>query len=416
MWPYQARPEQIAPDFPGHPNFQTGWRFFLALAGRGWGKSRAGAEWVRQKKDNAAMIALVGETAADVRDVMVEGPSGILATAPPWDRPLYEPSKRQLTWNNGAIAKTYSGDDPEQLRGPQHAYAWVDELAKFRYAMECWDQLMFGLRIRPFDNTPPQVFVTTTPKPLPILTKKIIPHKKTVMVVRSMYDNIENLSEEFIDDIKATYEGTSLGQQEIHAAILDEAKGALWRRELIDSTRSDDKPAEFWKTNVIGVDPQTASKRNSTGIIAVSEGADGHGYVRADATADYMPAQWAKAVCELFYQIDGDYVVAEGNQGGEMVRHTIHSYDPKVPVVIVHARQGKQARAEPVSMLYQQGRIHHIGTFANLEEQMVTWEPESGLASPDRLDALVWACRRLFITNKRPRGVGGVPQQVAING
>jgi phage terminase large subunit-like protein len=352
------------------------------------------------EKNYCSRMAIIAETAADGRDVIVDGDSGILASSPPWDRPLYEPSKRRITWDNGAYATLYSGDDPEQLRGPQHSSAWIDEFAKFRYAQECLDQLKFGLRIKRRDGLPPRALFTTTPKPIEAL-KRLVAHPRCITVARSTYDNIDNLSPEFIAELKNTYEGTSLGQQEIHASILDEAKGALWTRKIIEDTRisyADNYKGDFFRVTAIGVDPQTAMKRNSTGIIAVSKGADGHGYVRADATGDYLPNQWARAAIQLFKDLDADYIVAEVNQGGEMVRHTIHSVDKNIPVVTVHARVAKQARAEPIAALYQQGRMHHIGCFGMLESQMVTWEPDSKLESPDRIDAMVWAARKLMIT------------------
>ncbi len=225
-------------------------------------------------------------------------------------------------------------------------------------------------------------------------------------VTASTYANIHNLSSSFIDMLKSTYEGTTLGQQEIHAAILDEAKGALWTMAILEATRVLREPGpDFWRRTVIGVDPATAMKRDETGIVAVSKGADGHGYVRADASGRYSPPAWGTRVVNLFKTLDADEVIAEGNQGGEMVRHSIHTIDKNIPVKIVHARHSKQARAEPVSMLYEQGKVHHIGSFATLESQMVTWEPESGDASPDRIDALVWAARHLFVSAPKPQGL-----------
>lgn len=385
------------------------WIYWITLAGRGWGKTKTGSHFVMNEKNYCGRIAIVAETAADGRDVIVDGDSGIMASSPPWDRPLYEPSKRRVTWDNGAYATLYSGDDPEQLRGPQHSSAWIDEFAKFRYAQECWDQLKFGLRIKRKDGLPPRALVTTTPKPIEAL-KRIIAHKRCITYIRSTYDNADNLSPEFIQELKDTYEGTSLGQQEIHAAILDEAKGALWNRAMIEENRimfADNYGPGFFRETVIGVDPQTAMKRNSTGIIAVSKGADGHGYVRGDATGNFLPGDWAKAAINLFRSLDADYIAAEGNQGGEMVRHTIHKEDSNIPVRIVHARSAKQARAEPIAILYQQGRFHHIGTFGMLESQMVTWEPDSKMESPDRIDALVWAARVLFVSPARGQTLAG---------
>lgn len=408
-WPFWARPEQMEPPSTALPSGP--WWYWIALAGRGWGKTRAGSEWVRQRKEVCGRIAIVAETAADARDVVVDGASGIMACSPPWDKPVFEPSKRRITWDNGAYATLYSGEDPEQLRGPQHSAAWIDEFAKYRYAQQLWDQLKFGLRLRPTDGTPPRAFITTTPKPTEAL-KKIIAHKRCVTVIRSTYDNQENLAEEFLEELRDTYEGTTLGQQEIHAAILDEAKGALWTRATLENTRiSKEKGDDFYKRTVIGVDPQTVAQRGTTGIVGVSLGEDGHGYVRGDASGSYSPNGWAERAVDLYFDLGADTIVAEGNQGGDMVQSTIASYckDKRivgVNVKTVWARHGKQARAEPVAARYEQGRIHHVGTFAMLEAQQVTWEPESKQASPDRLDALVWACTELLIKPKAQQAFG----------
>lgn len=330
--------------------------------------------------------------------------------------PEYEPSKRRLTWKNGSYATLYSGDKPGQLRGPNNQAAWVDELAKFQYPQESWDQLKYTLR----KGVLPQVLITTTPRPIPII-KSLIAHKRTIMTGGSTFENMENLSNEWLHDMLNTYAGTTLGQQELYAALLDESKGALWSRAMLDASRvgSPDRPApEKYRRTAIGVDPATTSNRESamTGIVVVSEGFDKHGYVRGDASGRYKPVEWARRVCELFLEFDADEIVVEGNQGGEMTRHTIHSYDSeeipkkvasKMPVRIVHARRSKQARAEPVTLLYEQGRMHHVGMFAGLEDQMVTWEPESGQESPDRVDALVWAARRLFVAQHGNTGVSG---------
>lgn len=367
--------------------------------------TRTLSEWVRERKNHCGRIAIVAETAADARDVIVDGQSGLIACAPLWDRPLFEPSKRRITWNNGAYATLYSGEDPEQLRGPQHSAAAVDELCKYRYGQELWDQLKFGLRIPPTDGRPPQCIIATTPKPSPLI-KNIINHPRTITYVRSTYDNLDNLDPAFIEELKRTYEGTSLGQQEIHAAILDEAKGALWTMGIIEASRVREEPADgFWRLTGIGVDPATVLKRAETGIVAVSKGGDGHGYVRRDASGRYSPPEWGHRVVALFEELDADFVVAEGNQGGEMVRHTIHTINKNIPVKIVHARQSKQARAEPISMLWEQGRMHMVGGFPTLESQMVTWEPESGDPSPDRIDAMVWVSREMFVTAPKPQGL-----------
>jgi phage terminase large subunit-like protein len=395
-WKFWARPEQLEPAsdiLPAGP-----WWYWIALAGRGWGKTKSGSEWVRERKNVCGRIAIVAETAADARDVVVDGASGIMACSPPWDKPTFEPSKRRITWENGAYATLYSGEDPEQLRGPQHSAAWVDEFAKYRYAQQLWDQLKFGLRLRPTDGTPPRAFITA--------------HKRCVTVVRSTYDNMANLADEFLEELRDTYEGTTLGEQEIHAAILDEAKGALWRRATLEGTRLEREPEQaFWKRTVVGVDPQTVAQRGTTGIVGASLGQDNHGYIRGDASGGYSPNEWAKRAVDLYFALEADTIVAEGNQGGDMVKQTIESFVkaeglPHVNVKVVWARHGKQARAEPIASRYEQGKVHHIGTFAMLESQMVTWEPESKQPSPDRLDAMVWALTELMISHVKRQGVG----------
>lgn len=366
---------------------------------------------MRRKKNTCARIAIVAETASDARDVVVDGISGILATSPPWDKPHYEPSKRRVTWKNGAYATLYSGDKPDQLRGPQHEAAWIDEFAKFRYAEELWYQLKYGMRT----GRLPQILITTTPRPITIL-RRIMAHSRTVITGGSTFDNEANLSEEWVHDMLDTFAGTTLGQQELYAALLDEAKGALWKRKMLEMLRVD-KDQPQYRSTVIGIDPATTSKRKSamTGIIAVSKGLDGHGYVRGDASGRHTPIEWAQKAVDMFKDLDGDEIVAEGNQGGDMVAQTIKTVDANIPVRVVHARTSKQARAEPIVSLYEQGRFHHVGMFAALEDQMVTWEPESGDESPDRVDALVWAARRLFISGAPKPGLAA-PKVMEDNG
>jgi len=380
---------------------------WLARAGRGFGKTRLGSEWVRTMKDRVGRIAIIGETAADVRDYLIDGESGIMACSPPWDRPEHTPSMRRLTWKNGAYATLYSGDKPDQLRGGNFGAAWVDELAKYRYAPEVWKQLKFALRTA---GTDVRVCITTTPRAIPIL-REIEAHPRTVVTRGSTFENEANLSEDFLSDMMDTFAQTSLGRQELYADYLDASDGALWTRETIENTRVDKEP-EMREIN-IGVDPATAMKRNMTGIVAAGKGMDGHGYVLADATGRYSPQDWGQKTCALYHSLGASLVVAEGNQGGEMVREVIRQCDENVPVVIVHARQSKQARAEPIANLWEAGRMHMVGAFAMLEDQMVTWEPESGMESPDRIDAMVWALRRLFVRGKR-RAPAGAPEAVSM--
>lgn len=388
------------------------------LAGRGAGKTRAAAEWVREQAETgrARQIALVGETAADVRDVMIEqGDSALLKICPPDYMPRYEPSKRRLTWPNGAVAIAYSAEDPYQLKGPQHDLAWCDEVAAWHRARETWDNLMMGLRISGPLGNPPRVLATTTPRTTELILElaRGLPRpdgsrvKRSDVVVTggSTYDNLEFLDQAFVREMRDRYEGTRIGRQELHAEILEDVDGALWTIDMIDDHRvRPDVELELTRV-VVAVDPAASSGSDSseTGIVAVSADARGDLYVLDDRSCRLGPAGWAKRAVELFHVEQADAIVAEVNQGGEMVRHTIHSVDPTVPVRMVRATRGKLTRAEPVAALYEQGRVHHVGIFRQLEDQLCSWAP--GAPSPDRLDALVWGCSHLS-HGRRPGRVG----------
>lgn len=380
-WPAWARPEQLAP--------LGDWRIWLVKAGRGWGKTRVGAEWVRQQKETVGRIALVAPTAADARDVMVEGESGILAISPAGDRPHYEPSKRRLTWANGAIATTYSADEPDRLRGPQHGAAWCDEVAAWRYP-DAWDMLMFGLRL----GDDPRVCATTTPKVVPLM--KAIQQDPHVIITRGRtFDNAANLAPQFIDALMRKYQGTRLGRQELDGEDLEDSPGALWVRTMLDELRVLKHP-DLVRV-VVAVDPAISAGEDSdeTGIVVEGKGTDGHGYVLEDVSLKGSPDAWGRAAVTAYHTRKADLIVAEANQGGEMVRHVIQTVDPKVPVKLVHASRGKATRAEPVAAMYEQGRYHHVGSFPHLEDQMCTWVP--GMKSPDRMDAHVWGATELFL-------------------
>ena len=361
------------------------------MAGRGFGKTRCGAEWVHEQiRQGRERIALVGETKADVRDVMVEGESGILATAGR-NRPLYEPSKRRLTWPNGAIGVCYSGDEPDQLRGPQHDAAWLDELAKYRYAEETWSNLDLGLRL----GESPQAVITTTPRPVQIM-RELVADELVTVTRGSTYDNLQNLAESFAKRIVERYEGTRLGRQELHAEILDDVVGALWSREMIDAHRLRETPPHFERI-VVGVDPAVTSGEDAdeTGIL-VAGMIGNRGYIVEDLSGQYTPQEWAIQAIKAYYKYNADRIVAEVNQGGDMVEHTIRTVDRNVSYKAVRAARGKILRAEPIAALYEQGRIHHCGTFAALEDQLCMYTHDSR-ESPDRLDALVWALTDLMI-------------------
>jgi len=392
-WEFWARPKQLPPDWD--------WYIWLLLSGRGGGKTRTGAELIiKWAKERYSPIALVGQTKADVRDTMLEvGESAILNICPPWFRPEYEPSKRRLTFPNGVLAIIYSGDEPDQLRGPQHSKAWVDELAKFKYPQETWNNLLFGLRI----GEKPQAVVTTTPRPIPII-KALVNDSRTAVTRGHTLENRDNLAPDFLNYILSRYEGTRLGRQELAGEVLDDNPDALWQRNKIDELRIRQHP-DLARV-VVAIDPQGTDSPESaeTGIIVAGTAhisGQLHGYILADLTIKGTPDKWATAGVTGYYNYKADRIVGEVNNGGDMVEHTIRTVDPNVSFKSVHASRGKAVRAEPVSALYEQGRIHHIGFFPDLEDQLCEWVP--GDKSPDRLDALVWAITELMLDEEEKK-------------
>lgn len=381
-WGYWARDEQLPP--PGD------WAIWLMLAGRGWGKTRALCEWVRDiaEAGQHRRIAIVGRTAADVRDVLIEGESGILAISRPNFMPEWNGGKRRLTWPNGVIATTYSSENPQQLRGPQHDAAACDELAAWRY-VEAWDNLMFGLRLG--DN--PRCVVATTPRPTPLI-KSLVADRNTVTTSGSTYENQAHLAPSFFTRIIAKYEGTRLGLQELYAKILADNPLALWKREMIHYVR---EIPEFTRI-VVGVDPQAKAVDGSseTGIVVAGLSKKNYCYILEDATVTGSPRTWAEAVVTAYHKYKADRIVAELNQGGDMVMEVLRTVEKNLPCRGVHASRGKKARAEPVASLYEQGRILHVGSHAKLEDEMCEWVPGEG-DSPDRVDALVWSVSELLL-------------------
>jgi len=380
-WRFWARRKQLPP--------AGGWRVWLILAGRGFGKTRTGAEWVRglAESGGARRIALVAETAADARDVMIEGESGLLACCPPWARPRYEPSKRRVTWPNGAIATSFSADDPDQLRGPQFDAAWADEIAKWRYEA-AWDNLMLGLRL----GGDPRCVATTTPKPRAWLAR-LMADPGTAVTRGRTRENAANLAPAFLDQVVARYAGTRLGRQEIDGEFLAEVPGALWSRALIEAARTGPADTSELARIVVAVDPAVTSGADSdeTGIVVAGADADGRFLVLEDLSERMSPDQWARRAADAFRRHRADAVVCEVNQGGDLVVATLRTVDPALPVRAVRATRGKRLRAEPVAALYEQGRVGHAGAFPQLEDQMAGFTGAPGDASPDRLDALVWA-------------------------
>ncbi|MGD9614221.1 MAG: DNA-packaging protein [Alphaproteobacteria bacterium] len=400
-WRFWARSNQLPP--------AGEWRVWLLLAGRGFGKTRTGAELVRARaiSGSARRIAFVAPTASDARDVMVEGESGVLSISPPRERPRYEPSKRRLTWPNGAVATLFSADQPERLRGPQHDLAWCDELAAWRYP-EAWDMLMLGLRL----GRDPRAVVTTTPRPTSLVRTLLA--DPTVVVTRGRTaENRDNLAPAFLEQIIRRYRGTRLGRQELDGEILEDVPGALWSRAIIEAARASAAP-ELARI-VVAIDPAAASgeQADETGIIVAGADAGGQGHVLADASGRYAPAEWARAAITAYRAHAADRVVAEVNNGGEMVEATLRMIDPNVPFRAVRAARGKTARAEPVAALYEQGRVRHVGAFPQLEDQMCAFVPgvrggfDRGATggSPDRVDALVWALTELLVEPRAGEGI-----------
>lgn len=385
---FLARPEQVAPD--------GDWDVWLCLAGRGWGKTRTGAEWVREQvAAGCKRIALVAETQKDLEEVMINGDSGLLAVFPEHERPKVRYKPVRIEFPNGAIALGYNATEPNQLRGPQFDAAWCDELAKWRYARETWDMLQFGLRL----GDHPRVLVTTTPRPTEIVKAIVAGKEGKAHVTRgSTMDNRANLAPAFLRKVQDRYAGTRLGRQELDAEILGDLPGALWSQATIDAYRVDRAP-EMRRT-IVAIDPAVTNTDESDehGIVVVGASEDQTGYVLEDGSMSGSPHEWANAAIRLYHKYQADALVAEVNNGGDMVAHTIRAIAPNINVVEVRATKGKHVRAEPIAALYTQGRIRHVGQFPALENQLTQFTNEGyqGDGSPDHADALVWACSELF--------------------
>jgi len=384
-----ARPSQRPPAWD--------WRTWLILAGRGWGKTRVGAEWLRSQQGGAPRMGIIAPTFADARDICVEGESGLQSICRPGEITRWNRSIGELEFRTGAKVKLFSGDKPDRLRGPQHYALWFDELAAFQYMQAAWDMAMFGLRL----GDTPRAVVTTTPRPLPLI-KRLLGDGTTAVTRGTTYENRDNLAPAFFADIVSRYEGTRLGRQELNAEILDDVAGALWNRALLEANRVTkfENPIRI----VVGVDPKAnAAADSETGIVVAARCADGNIYVLDDASVNDLPERWARQVVSAYHRWNGDRVVVERNQGGDMVASTLRAVEARLPITEVHATKGKYTRAEPVSALYEQGKVKHVGAFPRLEDQMCTWLP--GEDSPDRLDALVWAVTELMGHNTSTQGV-----------
>ena len=397
-WRLWARKDQLPPG--------NEWRVWLIMAGRGFGKTRAGAEWVRAVAENdpAARIALVAASLGEARAVMVEGESGVLAVCPPERRPSFESSLRRLTWPNGATAMLYSGAEPESLRGPQHSHGWCDEVAKWDNAsgraMAAWDNLAMGMRL----GEEPQVLATTTPRAVPLL-RRLLDDEGVATTRGTTEDNKGNLPGRFIRDIRRTYGRSLLARQELDGEMIADLPGALWTRSLLEECREAAASSPSARV-VVGVDPPASAGGDACGIIVVALGEDGIARVLADASvAKAGPERWARAVAQATRAWQADRVIAEANQGGAMVASVLRAADIALPIKLVHASRGKVARAEPVAALYEAGRARHAGTFPALEDELcglIQGGAYQGPGrSPDRADALVWALSELMLGRKR---------------
>ncbi|EJL21092.1 DNA-packaging protein [Novosphingobium sp. AP12] len=396
LWKHWARPSQVAP--PGD------WRVWLVMAGRGFGKTRCGAEWANAvaERNPYARIALIAANLNEARSVMVEGESGLLSVGAPWRKPSFEPSLRRLTWPNGAQAILYSAGEPESLRGPQHSHAWCDEIAKWdnsgERATSSWDNLLMGLRL----GRDPRIVATTTPRSVPLIMRLIAGHERgEVAVTRgSTFENSTNLPERFLEAMQQTYEGSLLGRQELDGELIADIEGALWTRALLELCRESAAP-ELTRV-VVAVDPPASSGGDACGIVVAGLAPDGTAHVLADASVEKAgPERWARAVAGAAEAWNAERVVAEANQGGEMVRTVLRAAQHSLPIKLVHASRGKVARAEPVAALYEAGRVRHAGCFPALEDELcgliVGGAYQGPGRSPDRADALVWGLSELML-------------------
>jgi len=404
-WSFWARPSQRPP--AGH------WFCWLVMAGRGFGKTRMGAEWIRGLVEGAtplaaasgapARIALVADTFADARDVMVEGESGLLACTPADRRPAFEPSRRRLLWPNGAAAYLYAAVDPEQLRGPQHHAAWADEIAKWHAGERAWSNLVLGLRL----GAQPRVVATTTPRPLAWL-KALAAEPSTITVGGRSDENRAHLAPQFLAEVARLYAGTRLGAQEIDGRLLEDTDGALWTAAMLEAAWGEPPAAGDLERVVVAVDPPAShgESADACGIVVAARACDGTACILADMTCQGLrPTGWAERVVRAFEMHEADRVIVEVNNGGDMVEAVLRQVAPQLPVAAVHASRGKIARAEPVAALYERGLVRHAGKFEALEEEMCSYTGATGEKSPDRLDALVWAVGELMLRPSRHPGL-----------
>ena len=396
-WYYKLRREQFAPEGE--------WDVWYMNTGRGWGKTLAGGFNVNDLVDAGlyGRVALVGPTSADVRDTMVEGPTGLLATASPKNKATYFPSLRKVEWENGAEAHLYAcftQEDTQRLRGPQHDLAWCDELAAWRHLKDAWDMLQIGLRL----GDHPRTIVTTTPKPRKFL-KEIRKGKRTIVQTGTTYENMHNLAPSYRAKLMDMYEGTRLGRQELYAEDLEEAEGAFWNRDMLEETRVPEDYVFQPVRIVVGVDPAATKTADSdeVGIVVAAKGRDGHCYILEDISRKMSPGETCRAAVGAYNLWEADRIVAEANNGGDWIEQGMRQVQHGISYKKLHASKSKQARAEPVAALFEQKRCHLLGTHPDLEDELCSWEPESGMASPNRLDAMVWVVTELMLGGRGAR-------------
>ena len=396
-WRFWARQDQLPP--PGD------WFVWMMMSGRGSGKTRAGVEWVLlRERQGFRKIGIIAETAAEYRDVIVEGPAGILACSPPWNRPLFEPSKRRLTWPSGATATLYSGDNPGQLRGPQHDSVYCDEIAKWRFPKDCLANMEKGLRV----SDDPRAVYTTTPRAIPVILD-LLSDAGVMITTASTFANKANLPKRYLERMVQRWGGTTRGRQELYAEVLSDVPGALWTNDLIERYRVGLNTAPPMVRIAVAVDPQAGKPADpdalddidrrggsETGIICAGMGENGHAYILNDGSGDFLPSEWGKQAVSLYKIRRANRIIGEKNNGGAMVEGNILAVDPDVAYKEVWASRGKYTRAEPISTIYERGMVHHVGGFADLESEMTTWTNDPSEDSPNRLDALVWCLTFLF--------------------
>ena len=397
-WPVWARPDQLPP--PGD------WRTWLLLGGRGSGKTRSAAEWVRAEVESGRRrsLGIIAPTAETARRDAVQGPSGLLAISPPWAMPQHEPSQRRVVWPNGAIAYLLSSEEPDRIRGMNLDGAWGDEVTSWQSPDDVWSNLQLALRISGPKGDAPAAVISTTPKRHKLL-RAIMADPATATTRSKTFDNAANLDPHTLAYLQRKYGGTTLGRQELDAELLDDVEGALWTRAMLDACRVPADVQRPMRRVVVAVDPAGGSNRGNaeTGIVVAGIGQDGHGYVLRDVSGRHSPERWAYHATAAYHDHRADRIVAERNFGGEMVEGTIRSVAPNMPVRMVQASRGKAVRAEPVVALFEQGRVHMAGAFGELEDQLCGWDPLGSGPSPDRLDAMVWALTDLMLGETAPQ-------------